>query len=195
MFTPDIYSKYAIGSYGSNSVVKSLSDIVLYDDPIELDTSNTNEIKFDKYMLFSSNPSNIGTLGSQLESITIYLGLRNFPSSTWVHLLNPIELPCFKNVLINGESIGNISRTFSATYSEDYSYASSFEERTINVQCAFSGGDTSPTLEINVGNRGIVKYYNYSDEEYTVGSIKGESTDFQVYLLKVVGHRKVGINL
>ena len=50
-------------------------------------------------MSFSADgTTNNGTLGSFLESITLFPIIRSYKTSTTVHNSSPIEIPLFKNI-------------------------------------------------------------------------------------------------
>ena len=195
IFEPDIYGKKYIGSYSSNSITKSTTDIVLYDDFEVLDFDSNNVIPLTKYMSFMNANTNtdIATVGSMFESITLYFMLTTLGAQTGI-TLTPVEIPCFK-ALTNANLIGKQNQAinqFANNFNSECMYVESnkIKRQKIFGTITYGGTDTLPTLVINP-NKNII-FNNYTDEtnEIIDASVNVET----LTLYKVVGHRKVGNN-
>ena len=193
LFKPDIYGKRNIGGYSGFIITKSLTDIVLYNEPKRLNLNADNIINFEKYMSFLNINSNsdIGTIGSQFESITLYLG-HGTAGSTKMHELTPCEITCFKGVSNMGlknntnSSVTSYDCQFNGSYYNMYN--NELEKYTVSGIVTFAGGDSVPNINIRL-NR-FIEFMNINDG--TIDAIDTTSSEQNVYLIKIVGHKKVG---
>ena len=188
VYVPDIYGKNAIGGYNYNSLSKSLTDISLIDEPIKLTSGTSVTIKFEKFMTFMSDDTDvIGSMGKHLESLTIYGALKNFAESGGVHNIQPIEIPLYKHISITGETINWYAKHWSTKWEEfsdgDYS------ETIIAGDFDFGGGDSVPTLILSLDSEKLGIGVSGTTPTYIVD----DSETFYLYITKIIGHRKVGI--
>ena len=191
LFTADIYGKNVIGGYSNYVVTKSLTDVLLYNEPIRLTFDTNNEISFPfSFMNINSN-TDIGSYGSLFESLTLYFGFGT-SSSTTAHECSPVEMTCFKALANSGlknnadASVLYMNHQFN-TLTTNY-YADTLFSYLIAGTISFGTGDASPKLIIKPYKEIFFKNYT-TDEE---NSIDTTGTGYNFYLFKVVGHRKVG---
>lgn len=191
LYTADIYGKKNIGGYSNYNLTKSLTDIVLYNTPTLLTWNSDNSFTFDDVMHFATVNSNtdIGTIGSQFESFTIYLGF-SLDTNT-CHTLKPFDILCYKTLdnanLYNsyGTKMKWLSKKFNANY---YVYFNNvFESYSVSGNIDFSGGDSVPSLVINPYP--LIIHENYTTESKEVIDTSNITT-YSVFLLKIIGHKK-----
>lgn len=192
LIEPDIYDKNCIGDYLDNSIMKSLTDIALVDEPIKLAPDELKEINFSEYMYFgnSNSNNNIGTIGSQLESITIYLALRTSTNSEGLHTLKPIELPMFKKISYNNDTINWYTLHWDSSYTE--LTETNVNKKTIAGYVTFGGGTSIPTIKIKVSDFLLSEYWPLSSTTYSYEYYDIDTSPFDLYITKIIGHRKVG---
>ena len=192
LFKPDIYNKNAIGGYDKNNITKSLTDICLYDDVIEISPGESKTIKFEKYFTFMSYPNgDTGSFGKQLESITIYCAIRTYPGSGGVHNLQPIEIPMYKNITYQNNPISWYAYHWQTYYEESPANSNAIDSKHYCGTFNFGPGDSAPSFTITLANTGYERYISSSGE--TVNVIPS-SIGFKLYITKIIGHRKVGLN-
>lgn len=193
LFKVDIYGKHNIGGYNNDIITKSLTDILLFNTPTRLEFNQDNTFTFEDIMAFLNSNTNddIGTLGSQLESLTIYLGYGS-GGSDGCHQLESIDMLCFKSLKNSGlknksnEDVLWYVKNWSTNYYDVYN--NEIEKYTIFGQLEYGGGDSIPSIIINP-NKDVL-HDNLTQETKEV--IDGSTTLVNLYLLKIVGHRKVG---
>jgi hypothetical protein len=193
LFKVDIYGKHNIGGYNNDIITKSLTDILLFNTPTRLEFNQDNTFTFEDIMGFLNSNINddIGTLGSQLESLTIYLGYGSAGSNN-CHQLESIDMLCFKTLKNSGLKNNNNNdvlwyvKNWSANYYDVYD--NEIEKYTVFGQLNYSGGDSIPSIIINP-NKNVI-HENLTQETKNV--IDGSVSLINLYLLKIVGHRKVG---
>lgn len=194
LFNVDIYGKHNIGGYNNDIITKSLTDILLFNKPTLLNFNQDNTFTFEEIMTFLNSNTNddIGTLGSQLESLTIYLGYGSAGSDN-CHQLESIDMLCFKTLKNSGLKNRNNNdvnwyvKNWSANYYDTLNN-NEIEKYTVFGQLEYGGGDTIPSIIINPNKS--VMYENLTQETKAV--IDGSTSLINLYLLKIVGHRKVG---
>ena len=191
IFKPNIYNKSALGGYNASCVTKSLTDICLLDTPIKITNGNSATIKFEKYMTFMNyNSGDTGTIGKQLESITIYCALRNYTQSAGVHNLVPINIPMYKNITVDGETISWYAKHWT-TYWQEFTNEHHYARTDISGTFNFGGGDSIPTFIISVDSDKLNTEIVGSTPTYEVT----HDEQFDFYITKIIGHRKVGMNI
>lgn len=188
LFEPDIYGKNVIGGYSYNNITKSLTDICLLDTPVKLQNGENITLSFEKYMTFMNEnvDTNIGTMGSQLESITIYMAVRNFSGSGGVHNMIPVEIPLYKNITYEGDTISWYSYHWQSYWEE---YNNGFNKTSLCGDYTIGGGNTVPTLNLSVDSYKLTETWSGSSYTFSVAS-----ETFDLYIVKIIGHRKVGFN-
>ena len=189
LFIPDIYGKHNIGGYSNYNLTKSLTDIVLFNTPTLLTWNTDNAIIFNDVMHFATTNSNtdIGTIGSQFESFTIYLGFST--DSNTCHCLKPFDILCYKTLdnanLYNG--YGTKMKWLSKKFSGDYYvyFGGVYERYTVSGNIDFGGGDSVPTLLINPYP--LILHENFTSN---TKELINSNYNYSVFLLKIIGHKK-----
>lgn len=153
LFKVDIYGKHNIGGYYNDIITKSLTDILLFNTPTRIEFNQDNIFTFEDIMTFlnSNSNSDIGTLGSQLESLTIYLGYGSAASEV-CNQLTPVEVLCYKtlhNANLKNKDNGNtiwFERRFNASYMNEWN--GTIEKYSVFGNINYDGGDTVPSIKI-----------------------------------------------
>lgn len=195
VFIPDLYCHETYGDYTHNTVAKSVTDICVYDDLIKLDGSSNPSITFNfgKYICFSHNPySDIGTIGGEFESFTIYGAVRNYRGSTVLHNITPIEVPLYKGISYESES-NSYEMQWETSYMNWRSSNNKFERNTICGSFSLGGGDSVPTMTITMSPYILTESFN-TDGTQSIEIVTGETYAPQFYITKIIGHRKVGLH-
>lgn len=193
LFKVDIYGKHNIGGYYNDVITKSLTDILLFNTPTRIEFNQDNTFTFEDIMTFlnSNSNSDIGTLGSQLESLTIYLGYGS-ASSEVCNQLTPVEVLCYKtlhNANLKNKDDGNtiwFERRFNASYMNEWN--GTIEKYSVFGNINYAGGDTVPSIKITPNK--YVTYQTLNNNQTQL--IDATQVNVNLYLLKIVGHRKVG---
>lgn len=195
IYEPDIYGKRTYGDYNNNTIARSVSDICLYDDIIKLDGNENREItiNFNNFLSFSANPNtNKGTLGSMLESITMYVAIRNYKTSNVVHNAIPIEIPLYKNIEYENDVFNSLEKHFETSYTNFNENNNTYTRSTISGIYYFGGGDSIPTLRLRLAPYILNETFN-TDGTSSHEIITDSSYTPEVYITKIIGHRKVGL--
>lgn len=193
LYEIDIYNQNSIGDYYNSCITKSLTDILLFNKPTKITFNQNNTFTFEDIMGFINNNTNsdIGTIGSQLESITLYFGYGSSGSDV-ANQLTPVEVLCFKtlaNANLKNNSNQDVrwyERRWNASWMNVYN--GNIEKYTVFGTINYSGGDSVPSVVI-VPNNNVV-YQNLSNN--TTQILNATNITLNLYLLKIVGHRKVG---
>ena len=193
LLIPDIYDKNSIGDYYHSNITKSLTDILLYNTPKLLTYGSDNIFKFNDVMGFNTNnvDTDIGTLGNMLESVTIYLGMATVGGTT-IHQLKPFDILCYKSLANSGvkNRQGSDITAFSNKFNADvyFETTGTITSYTFSGVIGIRGGDSVPTIEIYPYTEIVSENYNTD----TATIIDATDTAVSLYILKIVGHRKVG---
>lgn len=194
IYEPDIYGKRTYGDYNNNTIARSISDICLYDEVIKLDGNQNREItiNFNKFLTFSANPNtNKGTLGSMLESITMYVAIRNFRTSGVVHNAVPIEIPLYKNIEYESDTFNFLEKHFETSYTLFNENNNKYEKSTICGTYSFGEGDTIPTITLRLAPYILNETFDTSGNQ-TVEISTDSNYCPVMYITKIIGHRKIG---
>lgn len=194
-FNVDLYAQECYGGYDGFPLARSNSMVELLDEPVLLTPGNWDNINFSKVMSFNNRNSdtNINTLGAQFEYLTIFPAVKNSSGSNTIHLLTPIIIPCFKNFAYESVSWTTFKQHFTTEWM-DY-HGDVIEVDKFSGEFEFGGGDTVPSLRINVDNRIYVHGVTISGSSSTPFAYctNYSSDNFQMFIVKIIGHRKVGL--
>ena len=193
LYTPDIFGQNAIGGYSDYNITRSNTDVLLFNTPTRLTIGSNNSFNFEKVMTFINQNTNtdIGTVGSHFESLTLYFAYASSQSVS-AHLLHPCNVLCYKTLRNSGLKNDNNADVIWLVnkWSGDYLdvWNNKVEKVTVFGTVEYGGGDSVPTIIINPDKNIITQ--NINDGTTTI--IDGTSITVNLYLLKIVGHRKVG---
>ena len=192
LFEPDIYGRDIIGDYYSNNITRSNTDICLLDDVVKVQSNEYVDLKFSKFLAFINDNSDtdIGTLGSKLESITIYLAIRTYDGSAGVHNAVPIEIPLYKNIKYGTDTFTWLShhwQTYFMTFESD-----KIGRHTYFGEYSFRGSATIPQLRFTFYNNYLEEEFKPSDNSSTWNTTP-DGYPATLYITKIIGHKKVGL--
>lgn len=192
LFEPDIYGRNVIGDYNTNNITRSNTDICLLDNVVKIQSGEYVDLKFSKFLNFMNENSDtdIGTLGSKLESITIFASVRTYDGSAGIHNLVPIEIPLYKNIKYGTDTINWLAyhwQTFYMVYETD-----KIVRGTYFGTYSFRGSATVPQLRFTFNNEYLVENFKPSDNTSTWETTP-EGYPATLYITKIIGHKKVGL--
>lgn len=195
VFIPDLYCHESYGDYNYNPIAKSLTDICVYDDVIKLNGNSSPSITIDftKYICFSHDPySDIGTIGGEFESFTLYGAIRSYPGSNALHNIDPIEIPLYKKFSYGSETV-NYEMQWQTSYMNWASGSNTFSRNTICGHFSLGGGDSVPKMTITMDPYLLTETFNTNGTQ-AIEVVTGASYPPQLYITKIIGHRKVGLH-
>lgn len=192
LFEPDIYGRNVIGGYSGNNIARSNTDICLLDEPVKLQSGEYVDLKFSKFLTFmnGNSDSDIGTFGSKLESITIYVTVRTYDTSNGTHNLAPIEIPLYKNIKYSTDTFNWLAYHWQTYY---VGYADNVISRhTYFGTYSFRGSEIVPQLRFTFDEKYLEENFDTSDNtsSWDTTPVGYPAT---LYITKIIGHKKVGL--
>ena len=192
LLEPDIYGKNVIGGYTKNNIARSNTDICLVDDVVKLQSGEYVDLDFSKYLNFmiDNSDTNIGSLGSKLESITIYLAVRTYDESLGLHNLIPVEIPLYKSISYTGDTINWLAYHWQTSYTE--LSGDNIIRTTYFGTYSFTGSSVVPKLRFSFNEKYLQETFDTVNNTST-WSTTPDGYPATIYITKVIGHKKVGL--
>lgn len=196
VFEPDLFAQRSYGDENHNTIARSLTDICLYDDIIKLNGNSNATITIDlnKYLSFNhTTTGDIATAGGMLESITLFCAIRNYPSSGAVHNSSVVEIPMYKTISYEGDTVSSFDKHFETHYMRWIGGTTNkFYRYTITGTYSLGGGNAVPKLTITIDPYLLGETFG-TDGTQTVDITTNTSYPPVLYITKIIGHRKVGL--